>query len=485
MGVADLESIVRLILKYKPELTREKILEMVEERVRELGGLIEEDAAALLIAKELGVPLPKEYVITRSGKLRIGDLIPGLRGVRLVARVLRVPSILSLDSGKRILRLLLGDESGTISLVLWNEQADRLYEELVPGDCLLIEGAVTRRYRGRLELSLSRSGRVEVLGGGEPCRTLPPLEELAKKHGVSLFSMTVCEVIEGDGGACVYGLREGGPVQLLLPSSTSQMKLERGDVILVQDARELKGGLRVKATSMTRVFRVSRESPAINSPFLHVDVDDVVGEEVDRRLIVGIRGLMVAALPFSRGEGGSIILASKLGSLRIYTFYDPHILRLNQVAPTSSLEILGVYSTATGRFRLNPYARIIVHEKELGEEGERISALVAKPGLIRCRATVLSCSFRYRLSRGGSPLLGAAVVIDDGTDRARILLSYNQLLCELLASTWSEVLEYANVGVLPKILSHVEEELVGVDVYVEGMLSADGVLAASRIKILQ
>ncbi|MEM2790763.1 MAG: DUF2240 family protein, partial [Thermofilaceae archaeon] len=42
--------IIDQILSHKPELTKSHILKMIEERIKELEGLIDEDAAALLVA---------------------------------------------------------------------------------------------------------------------------------------------------------------------------------------------------------------------------------------------------------------------------------------------------------------------------------------------------------------------------------------------------------------------------------------------------
>lgn len=472
-----LEEILAVILRNRPNLTREKVFEMIEERIRDLGGLIDEDAAAMLVARELGVPLPKTYIVARGARLRIGDLMPGLRGLRLVARVLRVPHLLTLDSGKKVLKILIGDESGVINFVVWNEKAEELYRELRPGTCILVEGGFAKRYRGRLELGLAREGRVEMLEEG--C-SLPPLRDLCKRHGVNLFTAKVCEVIEGNGGYCLYCLCGDAPVQLLVSGSLDIAPPRAGDTVLVQDARALKGDTpRYRANRMTRIFKVSREG-ACHSPFKLLNVDEA--QPADRRTLLGLRGLMVAALPSRRGTGGSLILAGRSSSVSMLSFEDEVVARLAQIRPATPVEVRGIYSSG-GRLRLNPYSSFkVVGEPPL--EGAPATSIAAGSGYISCIATVISCHIKYRLTKNGEPLLGAIVNLDDGTGRARALVSHSGVICRLLKSDWEEVREYAATGLLPKLISYLEGELLGSDLKLEGWLSADGVMAVTEAEVV-
>ena len=472
-----LEEIIDLILRHRPDITRDAVLKMVEERIRDLGGLIDEDAAAMLVAKELGVPLPKAYVVARGARLRVGDLLPGLRGLKLVARVLRVPRPLVLNSGKRVLKVLVGDESGVINLVVWDERAEELYESLRPGMCILIEGGFAKRYRGRLELGLAKEGRVEVLD--EECG-LPPLEELCRKHSVNVITVKVCEIVEGSGGRCIYGLHGDRPVQVLVPGDLETPSLRVGDIVAVQDARELRGDApRYRANRMTRIFVIARGEP-LQSPFKLLEVDEV--RSADGSTLLGVRGLLVAALPSRRGAGGSLILAGRLSSVSILSFEDEVIARLGQIRPATPVELRGIYSSGA-RLRLNPYSSFkVVGEPPL--QGAPADSLAAGSGYVSCRATVTSCRVKYRLTESGEPLLGVVMSVDDGTGRARVLISYRDALCRLLGSEWEELSEYATTGLLPKLIPYIEEELLGSDVELRGWLSEDGVMAVTDIEVV-
>ena len=113
------DKIVDHILAAKKGLTRGKVQEMIKERIAELEGLIDEEAAALLVAKELGVVLPSiEYNANfKFSKLLIKDLIAGLKRIKISARIVRLPPPLQLNSGKKLQRMVLADESGCINAV--------------------------------------------------------------------------------------------------------------------------------------------------------------------------------------------------------------------------------------------------------------------------------------------------------------------------------------------------------------------------------
>jgi len=476
-GSQALEEIIGLILRHKPDLTRDKVLEMVEERIRDLGGLIDEDAAAMLVAKELGVPLPKAYIMTRGARLRVKDLLPGLRGLKLVARVLRVPHPLALDSGRKVLKVLIGDESGVINLVVWDERAEELYEGLRPGMCILIEGGFAKKYKGRLELGLAKEGRIEVLD--EECG-IPSLEELCSKHGISVITVKVCEVVEGGGGRCIYGLHSDKPVQVLIPDELEAPSLRAGDTVILQDARELKGdAARFRVNRMTRVFVVTRGEP-LQSPFKLLDVDEA--RSADKSTLLGIRGLLVAALPSRRGAGGSLILAGRLSSASILSFEDEVIAKLGQIRPATPIELRGIYSSGA-RLRLNPYSSFeVTGEPPLKDTPA--DSLAVGSGYVSCKATVISCRIKYRLAESGEPLLGIVMNVDDGTGRARVLVSYKAIICRLLRSEWEELREYAATGLMPKLIPYLEEELLGSDVLLRGWLSEDGVMAVVEAEVV-
>jgi len=471
-----MDKIVDHILAAKKGLTRDKVQEMIKERIAELEGLIDEEAAALLVAKELGVALPSFEYNTNSkfSKLLIKDLIAGLKKIKISARIVRLPPPLQLSSGKKLQRMVLADESGCINAVAWNSVAETIASsKLKPGDCVLIKNASVREYRGRSELVLSEETEVERL---ESCDATD-LEELAERCNVEAITMVVHEIVEGSKGYCVYGMTRNGPACVLVQMGHNAPRLQRGDVIFIQDPRKLPSGFqRYKLTGLSRIFVLGSETVK-ESYFEVVQVEEV---ESSGERTIGIRGRLVAALPSKRGPSSTIVVIGTSTSTNILTFDNDLVAEIRSVKPGTLLEITGVYTSKRG-LRLNPYYSV----RKIGwEEPSTPSDTLAGGGYVRCRATVLSAAFSLRLLENGEPLLGAIINLDDGTARAKLLTSYNPHIQELLGANWDEIREFASLGVLPQILSFCEEQLKGMDCEVEGWLSRDGVLAATSLKVI-
>ncbi|MFH1408914.1 MAG: DUF2240 family protein, partial [Nanoarchaeota archaeon] len=122
----------------KSNLSKEDIEEKIKQKMSQLSGLISKEGAAHIVANELGVKLLEGF----TGKLQIKNILPGMRNVETVGRVTAVYDIKEFNSNGRegkVGSLMLGDESGTVRIVLWNEQA-RILENLQKDDTLKIVG---------------------------------------------------------------------------------------------------------------------------------------------------------------------------------------------------------------------------------------------------------------------------------------------------------------------------------------------------------
>ena len=62
-------------------LSRDEVVKMIYRKIEELGGLITEEAAVFLIAKELGIEFKKKESMLRKAELKIADLRPGMRNI--------------------------------------------------------------------------------------------------------------------------------------------------------------------------------------------------------------------------------------------------------------------------------------------------------------------------------------------------------------------------------------------------------------------
>jgi len=105
--------------------------------------------------------MPSEEPYVRN---RIGELREGMRSVEVEARVLEKSEPRTVRSGRtgetyRLAEAMIGDQTGTMKLVLWNDQI----RQVDVGDKVRIEGGYVKSFRGEPQLSISRYGRIIIL----------------------------------------------------------------------------------------------------------------------------------------------------------------------------------------------------------------------------------------------------------------------------------------------------------------------------------
>lgn len=101
-------------------------------------------------------------------RVKISDLRDGMRGVNLVAKVLEISEpreVVSRFDGRthKVADAIIGDETGTIKLSLWNEQIGRVNVN----DTIKIENGYIRSFRGEKQLNVGKFGRLTVLYRGK------------------------------------------------------------------------------------------------------------------------------------------------------------------------------------------------------------------------------------------------------------------------------------------------------------------------------
>ncbi|WP_266075046.1 single-stranded DNA binding protein [Haladaptatus caseinilyticus] len=125
------------------DISLDEFRDAVEEKVEQMGGLADEETAAMLIAHELD----EDEV---NG---VADIEPGMDEVKFIAKVTSVGDIRTFerdgdDEDGRVLNVDVADETGSIRISLWDEQAAAAKEELEPGQVLRIKGRPKDGYNG-------------------------------------------------------------------------------------------------------------------------------------------------------------------------------------------------------------------------------------------------------------------------------------------------------------------------------------------------
>jgi replication factor A1 len=169
----EVEEIVEKIVE-ETDLDEEEVEEEIEDKMEEFEGLVSEEGAAHLVAKEFGVQIAEE----ENQDLQIDNIVPEMRKVHLKAKVLNISDVNTFerDDDKeegRVQNIVLGDESGTIRVTLWDEQTE-IAEKISEGDGIEIAGAYTvEDNQGSAELRLGDDVQVKMLDEDE----IPEIDE--------------------------------------------------------------------------------------------------------------------------------------------------------------------------------------------------------------------------------------------------------------------------------------------------------------------
>ncbi len=116
----------------------------VREKVEQMGGLADEETAAMLIAHEL-----KDEEV--SG---VADIEPGMDEVKFLAKVVSIGELREFErdgedaEDGRVINVEVADETGRVRVSFWDEKADAAVEELQVGDVLRIQGRPKEGFSG-------------------------------------------------------------------------------------------------------------------------------------------------------------------------------------------------------------------------------------------------------------------------------------------------------------------------------------------------
>ncbi|WP_416838635.1 single-stranded DNA binding protein [Haloferax sp. DFSO52] len=132
------------------EVEFEKFEAAVKDKVEQMGGLADEETAAMLIAHEL-----------RDEEVNgIADIEPGMEDVKFLAKVVSIGEVRTFerdgeDEDGRVLNIEVADETGRIRVSLWDQMAAGAEENLEVGTVLRIGGRPKDGYNG-VEVSASK-----------------------------------------------------------------------------------------------------------------------------------------------------------------------------------------------------------------------------------------------------------------------------------------------------------------------------------------
>lgn len=123
-------------------LPEKEIERKIEMKIAKLSGLISKEGAAQIVASELGVNF-------ENLDLKIAELMPGMKKINLLAKVVRIfPVRVFRKNGRegKVANLIIADDSGSAKVVLWDTNHIKLIEDgsLNENDSVEIKNAIVR-----------------------------------------------------------------------------------------------------------------------------------------------------------------------------------------------------------------------------------------------------------------------------------------------------------------------------------------------------
>ncbi|WP_276274558.1 single-stranded DNA binding protein [Haladaptatus sp. QDMS2] len=162
------------------DVSEEEFREAVAAKVEQMGGLADEETAAMLIAHEL-----------KDGEVSgIVDIKPGQEEVKFIAKVVKVGDLRTFerdgeDEDGRVINVEVADETGTIRITFWDEQAQAVADgQLDVGTVLRIKGRPKEGYNG-VEVSVDQA---------EPDEDVEIDVEVLDTHTIEKLSLGLSDV---------------------------------------------------------------------------------------------------------------------------------------------------------------------------------------------------------------------------------------------------------------------------------------------------
>ena len=289
------------------DVSEEEFREAVEAKVEQMGGLADEETAAMLIAHDLD-----------GGEVEtIAEIKPGLEEVKFLGKVTGVGELRTFERDDdeaedgHVLNLDVADESGSVRVALWDDDAVAAVEEIDPGDVFRIKGRPKDGYNGvevsadRLEPDEEADIDVEI-GGRVTADSLSMGQSDVNFRGVVLDTDEVRTFDRDDGS-------EGRVSNLTLGDETGRVRVtlwddhadaatefEASQSVEIVDGyvRERDGSLELHVGSGSEITELDETIEFVPDA---TDIDDI---EIDRT--VDIAGVVRSADPkrtFDRDDG--------------------------------------------------------------------------------------------------------------------------------------------------------------------------------------
>ena len=458
MGVAlsSMEEIIKRILALRPNLTKEAVEKLIDEERAKAAGLLTEEAAAHLVASNLGLDGAGERI---EAKVKIGDLTTGLSDVSITARVIFVspPTTFTRRDGRegKVLNMLLGDSTGSVTAVFWDDKADQVAaSKVAPGKIVRVLHGYSRERRGEIQINVGNRGQIYM----------EPLDAVEDDYpGLESFYKTPAEIFKPGTVNLVGVIMNKFPVSTFSRQDGSEgrvtrVSLEEGEgrinLVLwddkVDEVKDLEPGTRIRVTGGNARERQDMSLEVHSSYRTIIEVLEVgarpekpvpkwakIGNLRTGMSIVNVAGRVAnigTMREFNRRDGGtgrvvSVLLEDETGTVRL-SLWDDDVKMVDDMEPGTiiavengytrlSLGDVGLNVGQNGTLQINP-EDIEVEESNVETKIVPLRDLREGQTNIHVRGTVLEPPEVREVETARGPATVASFRIDDGTGEARV-----------------------------------------------------------------
>ena len=173
------EETIQKIMEIK-KLTREEIKKLIDKQIEDFSGLIDEEGAIVIVAKELGIDVKSHQ---ESAKMDTDQLVSGLKpriNASIVGRIIEISDVRTFNkkdgSKGSLLPFILEDTSGMIRCIAWGDFNTQITNEnnfKLNEIVRIVNGFVKPNRDGGLEVHIGSKSRIQMQPD-EVDRTLIP-----------------------------------------------------------------------------------------------------------------------------------------------------------------------------------------------------------------------------------------------------------------------------------------------------------------------
>jgi replication factor A1 len=163
---ASFNELMSQILSQNPSLDRDRLLTMIDQKKQESHGLLSDEGAIRLVAQQLSISaLPGSSI----GDQRIASVHAGLNNSTITGQIISVGDVREFQRSDgtqgRVLKMKVGDASGQITCVFWDDMAETVAREALPqgSNVRLLHGYTKHGMGGEVEFHLGSKASFQIL----------------------------------------------------------------------------------------------------------------------------------------------------------------------------------------------------------------------------------------------------------------------------------------------------------------------------------